>query len=167
MEDKARIRINLSIREIELEGTEAFIDRYSEMIQDYLTLIKEPVQSPDLVDNTKAKFDSGLNAFDAIAELPSTDSMPTSFGEFYSRFPKSIKDVDRILLAGYFFQQRNGNSAFSNQDASSLLLEQNVKLTNASAFLKANLEARKIFKHEGKYKVSEVGAEHIKKLMMG
>lgn len=156
MADKAKIRINLSSREIELEGTETFIEKYSDIINDYLKVIKEPVSH-----NATVAIEDDIQ----VSNLPnvSFSSMPDSFGEYYSRFPKSMKDVDKILVAGYFVQQKTGN-AFSSGEASSLLIEQGVKLSNAAAFLKANLESRKIFKHDGKFRVSELGVEYLKKL---
>lgn len=156
MADKAKIRINLTTREIELEGEETFIEKYTDIINDYLEVIKHP-----LSHNITVASEDEIQ----ISNVPnvSPSSMPDSFGEYYSRFPKSMKDVDKILVAGYFIQQKTGNT-FSSSEASSLLIEQGVKLSNAAAFLKANLESRKIFKHDGKFRLSELGVEYLRKL---
>lgn len=156
--EKAKIRINLSAREIELEGSEKFIEKYSEIINNYLEIVKEPSNSITPPNSRE------LVPFSNPSEIsPTNDSLPDSFGEYYSRYPKSIKDVDKILVAGYFAQQKGGG-AFATTDAAALLIEQGVKLTNAAAFLKANLDSRKLFKHDGKFRISEIGMEYLKKL---
>jgi hypothetical protein len=165
MSDKAKIRINLSAREIELEGTEAFIEKYSSIINNYLEIIKEPVYAGTNQNNSAVMpLSRDQIPFSYGSDTNSSDSIPDSFGEYYSRFPKSMKDVDKILVAGYYCQQKGGG-AFSSSESSSLLIEQGVKLTNAAAFLKANLDSRKLFKHEGKYRISEAGIEYLKRLL--
>ncbi|SRR5258708_25681844 len=161
MQEKAKIRINLNSREIEIEGSEAFVEKYSETINNYIEIIKTPSRSnpQSLISSQREEGQSQFSSTERNA-----DSVPDSFGEYYSRFPKSMKDVDKILVAGYFHQQKSGNNSFSTQEAASLLIEQGVKLSNAAAFLKANLTANKIFKHDGKFRISENGVDYIKKL---
>ena len=99
MEETARIRINLSVREIELEGSEKFIDKYTDMIQEYLRVIKESGAAPSTNKNVDAPGGQGpetaSNGNDERVARFSAESLPSSFGEFYSRFPKSIKEFDR------------------------------------------------------------------------
>src|SRR5687768_9574190 len=114
MSDKAKIRINLSAREIELEGTETFIEKYSDIISSYLEIIKEPIYAGANPSNLSAMpITRDQPSFSYTSDTNSYDSLPDSFGEYYSRFPKSMKDVDKILVAGYFSQHKGGG-AFSS-----------------------------------------------------
>lgn len=163
MEDKARIRINLNSREIEIEGPEQFIEKYDAIINSYLEHMSNAPEKATVLGG-KNSADTQTDG-DTPQDQNRYEPKYQSFGEFYSKIPKSAKDVDKILAAGYFVQNSSNDGAFSTKDASKLLIEQHVKLSNASAFMKSNLETRKAFKHEGKYKVSEQGIEYLKKLM--
>jgi hypothetical protein len=158
MSNSFRIRLNLSQREIEIEGSEEFLNSYQELILDYANRIKE---------NTSA-IDSSREKNFRKEEQKSLDHEPKeafSFGEFFTKFPKNIKDVDRILIAGYFLQSSRESKSFSTREASALLLEQNIKLSNASAFLKSSLDTRKIFRLNNKdFRVSDIGIDYINSL---
>ncbi len=162
MEQKTRIRINLNSREVEWEGSETFIAKYDAVISDFMSLMKEPNEIP-LVQSSPT-VNKNINRNINTTSPNQATSIPESFGEFYTSFPRSIKVVDKILIAAYFVQQKSTDGLFTIKEAADLLNEQNVLITNANAFIKSLLKTGKLFKNSGKYKVSENGIEIVKQL---
>jgi hypothetical protein len=163
MENKAKIRINLNTREFEIEGTEEFINSHSEKIDNFLELLKKtPPPQPTVIQQpaTTATQQIISPPIDSInAHLPET------FGEYYHNMPKSAKDSDKMLVAGYFSQSLSTDNSFGTKEASSLLLEQGVKLSNPSMFLNQNTKPKYLIKlSKGKFRVSKLGLEYIEKL---
>jgi len=154
MEKTTRLRINLSAKEIEWEGSEEFIKKYDLVIQEFIEFLKSSPQ----VNSTKAKNNGDSNS----SHRANTSSLPDNFGEYYIQFQRSSLSVtDKILLAAYFVQSKSSDSLFTATEAASILKEQAVQITNANAFIKSLQKAGKLFKSGGKYKVSEKGIEAI------
>lgn len=164
MENKAKIRINLNSREFEIEGSEEFINSHSVKIDNFLELLKNSpipaiVEQP-IISNQVA------NTNKPIAQ--SNSEMPDNFGEYYHQIPKTAKDSDKMLIAGHFAQQISSENSFGTKDATTLLLDQGVKLSNPSMFLTQNVKTKYIIKlTKGKFRVSKSGTEHIQKLLSG
>jgi hypothetical protein len=155
---RARLRINLSQREFEVEGSEAFVKAYL------------------------ARFDAWLGHFDQAAgpepdpgpsaSLPDPPTEPAprdlaelTFGELLHRLPRAASDVDRVLLAGWFGNMRSADRSFSTGEASALLTEQGIKVGNPSQSIKQNLTAKRVFKHQGRYRVSQTGLDYLRQLL--
>lgn len=165
MEEKAKIRINLSSREVEIEGSEDFVSKYDETINSFLEKIylDDDNKNQSKV-NSEVEYDKAeTNTSEEVDDSEIDDD--TSFGELYNKLPNSAKDVDKMLLAGYFVQLSSEDKIFSTRLASGLLLEQGVKLTNPSASMKSNMSTKKVFKHKGQYRISETGISYIKGLI--
>jgi hypothetical protein len=150
----ARLRINLSEREFEVEGSEAFVKAYLE------------------------RFESWLARFDQTAEPARADPPPktlarpaprklegNSFGELIHHLPRAASDVDRVLLAGYFSYLRSADKSFSTGDANMLLTEQGIKVGNPSQCVRQNLAAKRGFKHQGRYRLSQTGIDYLRQLL--
>jgi hypothetical protein len=45
------------------------------------------------------------------------------------------------------------------------LTEQGVKVGNPSQCVKQNLLAKRVFKHQGRYRVSQIGLDHLRQLI--
>ncbi|MDX2360577.1 MAG: hypothetical protein QNK23_07210 [Crocinitomicaceae bacterium] len=167
MEEKTGIRINLNTREFEINGSEEFISKYDNVIQSFLKIIESDnlstVKNPENKKQSPKKTQGTEHVKDSSNEADS-HAVPVSFGEYYHKLPSSAKSVDKILLAGYFVQQGSESSSFATKEASSLLLEQGVKLSNPSEFMRANLATKKVFKHQGKYRVSETGIAFLERI---
>jgi len=149
-EQPARLRINLSQREFEVEGSEAFVRSYAERFETLLGRLEDASDPPP-------------EPLRGVAVRGAAES----FGEVIQRLPRSATDVDRMLVAGHFAQTRNGDKAFSTGEASALLTEQGIKVGNPSQCVKQNLLAKRVFKHQGRYRVSQTGAEHLQQLLGG
>jgi hypothetical protein len=88
-----------------------------------------------------------------------------SLGELLHHLPRSATDVDRMLLAGHFIQSRSGDTSFGTGEANALLAEQGVKIGNPSQSVKQNVVARRVFRHQRRYRVSQIGIDHLAQLL--
>jgi hypothetical protein len=151
-ERRARLRINLVQREFEVEGSESFVKAYAERLDQLLAHLTEPSEA----------------ASGARAVLPHEgDGLAESgtFGELIQRLPRAATDVDRMLHAGYFAQRNGAEHGFGTGEANTLLTEQGVKLGNPSQCVKQNLLAKRVFKHQGRYRVSQIGLDYLRQLI--
>jgi hypothetical protein len=160
-----KIRISLTTREVEFDGDLALIkENFGEHIEDYLKAIKKEVAST----STEKKHYSHHPEPKIDVAPPSYDTsfvIPDNFGEFYSKFPKGLSNVDKMLLASYFVQNSSEGKCFTVKEASDLLIEQGVSLSNPGVFNKHNISSKRIFKLSGKnFRVSDTGVDYIKSL---
>ena len=155
-EQRARLRINLSQREFEVEGSESFVSAYAERFDAWLAGMSEAFEPAPLP----------APAPEPIAPSPRAPAAPAqSFGELLHRLPRAASDVDRILTAGYFAHQRSADRSFSTGEANALLTEQGVKVGNPSQCVRQNLIAKRVFKHLGRYRVSQTGLDHLRQML--
>ena len=155
---RVRLRINLINGEFEIDGNSDFIiEHFGERINSYLDIIQS---------------DKGINKENAIIRPNPNKSeilvgtIPDNFGEYFNKFSKSISNVDKLLIASYFIQSTQESKSFLVKDASDLLIEQGIKLSNSAAFNNLNLNTKRIFKLTGKaFRVSDIGKEYIKNLL--
>lgn len=162
MEEKtARIRINVSAGEIEVEGTETFVREYAEKFEILLKSLKEPPPQVAPVRMTLPEQEL----------VPTKTDMPAVFGEYLQQFPKSTTDIDRVLIAAYFVQSQDPDTCFfTTRNANNLLTEQGFKVANASDCVKKSIKTKRVFvvdkaKRKCKYRVSQPGIDYINGLM--
>ena len=141
-----RLRINLSAREFEVEGSESFVQSWAERFSDLLDRLDDPPAPP-------------------VKNEPASGPSVESFGEILHRLPRTVTDVDRILVAGHFAQMQRADRSFATGEANALLTDQGIKVGNPSQCVKQNLIARRIFKHEGRYRVAQQGIDHLRRLL--
>ncbi len=155
MSERARLRVNLAQSEFEVEGSEAFLRTYAERFDALLDRLGDRPQPDDAPT-------AGTPPPPPAATL-SIDT--TSLGELLHRLPRSATDVDRMLLAGHLAQSRSAANAFSTGEANTLLTEQGVKIGNPSQSVKQNVIARRVFRHQRRYRVSQIGLDHLAHLL--
>ena len=146
---RARLRINLSQREFEVEGSEAFVTAYVERFDGWLARLDHAGGPP-------------------AAARPEATPRPVgarTFGELLHQLPRAASDVDRMLVAGYFGHLRSADKSFSTGEANALLTEQGIKVGNPSQCVRQNLAAKRVFKHQGRYRVSQTGLDHLRQLL--
>jgi hypothetical protein len=151
-ERRARLRINLAQREFEVEGSESFVRTYAERLDQLLGHLSEAPAGPSKAPAAATPKGDGL------AEA-------STFGELLQGLPRAASDVDRMLIAGYFAQQRGTDNGFGTGEANGLLTEQGVKVGNPSQCVKQNLLAKRVFKHQGRYRVSQIGLDYLRQLL--
>jgi hypothetical protein len=155
LDQRGRLRINLSQREFEVEGSEEFVRGFADRIQELLDLFDLP---PPAAAAAVATPDNG-----AAAEPPAALG---TFGEFILRLPSSSTDVDKMLAAGFYVQATSSDDAFATGDANRRLTEQGIKLGNPSQCVKQSLLAKRVFLvSKGRYRVSQPGRAHLRQLL--
>ena len=157
MEDKtARIRINFSIGEIEIEGTETFVrehvDKYENLFEFWRKESRVKSVPQEIATSEKVP---------AQAER----DLPEVFGDYLQKFPKSITNIDKVLMAGYFIQSHEPDKCFTRRNANILLTEQGYKVSNPSDSVNQSKKSKRIFavpsEGKGKFRVSQDGIDYI------
>jgi hypothetical protein len=156
-EQRARLRINLSQREFEVEGSESFVSAYAERFDHWLGRLGG---APDDAPAPEAAPPEPAPSLRPPAAAPAH-----TFGELLHRLPRAASDVDRILAAGYFAYLRSADKSFSTGEANALLTEQGVKVGNPSQCVRQNLIAKRVFKHLGRYRVSQTGLDYLRQMV--
>ena len=151
-----RFRLALESRELELEGSEDFIRSYVDSIHD---------AAERLSAELAAAADSPPSAVKAAPTSQKPDLASMEFGEALHLLPDSASGTDKILLAGRFVQEASESRTFSTREAHQLLMEHGIKLANASASLKQNNMAKRVFRVGGALRVSQDGDEHLASLL--
>lgn len=157
MEQNSKFRINLSTKEIEIEGSEDFVKGYIERLEHFVSIFQaKSVSSANNTPTSEKKFE----------ELPkSKEVSPASFGEYLQTFPPNLTNVDKILIAGYYEQNQSEENIFTTSSAHELLKEQGIRLTNPSDSINSNRKAQRVIViKKGKYRLSPKGVEYIKDL---
>jgi hypothetical protein len=159
-----KIRISLATREVEFEGDLGLIkENFGDYIKDYLEAVKKSGPLPSI--EKKEKIDHTASKQQVTTPSILSNQIPDNFGEFYSKFPKGISNVDKMLLASFFLQSSSEGKCFTVKEASDLLIDQGVSLSNAGVFNKHNINSKRVFKLTGKaFRVSDTGVEYIKNL---
>jgi hypothetical protein len=155
-EQRARLRINLSQREFEVEGSERFVGAYAERFDAWLGRLSAPPEGAAAPESAPQVPAPSLRAAAPAAQ---------TFGELLHQLPRAASDVDRILTAGYFAYLRSADKSFSTGEANALLTEQGIKVGNPSQCVRQNLVAKRVFKHLGRYRVSQSGLDHLRQML--
>lgn len=160
MPEQARIRVNFSVREIEIAGDretiEHFLERFDSIIHGF-----EVAPTPTAPAQIAA---SGQLPLVQTGAPPAT-GMPAEFGEYLHEFPDSVSDINRVLIAASFVQANESENSFRTRDANALLQQQGIRVANASEGVRRNVSARRVFSvGHSRYRVSQVGFQHLQEL---
>ena len=166
MEDnRVRSRFAWNNSEFEIEGPQHYVDTYSETIKAFTEILK--ASGNGQVEKGSPVKGKQISIFEQpaapVAKIsPDGLEVPSSFGEFYHRAPKSINKTDVVLLASYFVQSQNNEQTFTTREVNKLLRDHGIDLTNTAHFNRLNQDYKKVFKmRQGQYKVSEEGVKHL------
>lgn len=153
-EVRIKIRANRSAGELEIEGPAQAVAEWWEKLW------------PEI--GQQAGTALGLHGGVARRQLsvaPSSGQMPEVFGEFYTEFRSDITDVDKVLVAAAFIQNQDQERAFTTKAANQLLLDQNIKVANASENVRRLIQTKRAFVvSDGRYRVSAGGLEYLNSL---
>ena len=156
MDQTTRFRINLSLKEIEFEGSESFVKDGMGKIEEYVEKYFSTPKTPINTDQGKDKVKVGNSQ---------NNDQTQPFGEYFHTFPSSITQVDKILIAGFYVQKNSSENSFTTETANKLLIEQGIKLSNAAASINQNKDAKRLFVvSKGSFRVSQPGEEYINSL---
>ncbi len=155
----ARVRVSLTTGELEIEGSEAFVSQYADSIGSVLERL--------LKDGPSVPVPAAASVITPVAagsgSAPTVSSGDEPFGQvLHSLTSKS--GTDQILLAGYYTAKSTSDGTFSTNDAHKLLIEQGVKLSNASQSMKNNLTSKRAFKVGSRFKIAKTGIDYLNTL---
>lgn len=162
MSENTRIRININTGEIEFEGTEDFVKNQLDSL-------------PTLIDNISKympiKLDRSRETKEEAPKHPKTivadeSTVPDSFGEWFNSFPSKLSQTEQVLVAAVYQQKCSEANNFETSQVNGLLLEQGIKVANATDSLKALKNSKHVFivGKRGKlnvYRVSNPGLSFI------
>jgi hypothetical protein len=164
-DSSSRIRISIGGAELDLQGDAAFIDKYDDTIQALLAKLTSLTPSDTQVNTTRqaamvppAPLTVGSTAAPAL-------EAGDDFGEVYHRVPRSATNVDKALVAAWFLHRSKEAKVIETRAVSSLLVEQGVRLSNASQAMTNNLNRKFVFKSGGGYRMSREGIEFVERLL--
>jgi hypothetical protein len=150
---RIRIRANRSTGELEIEGPPQAVTEWWERLW------------PEVGQPVGIASGHGGSARAARLLAASGEQVPDVFGEFYTEFRSDITDVDKVLAAAAFIQGRDQERAFTTKAANEALLDQNIKVTNASQCVRRLIDTKRVFVvSDGRYRVSSGGFEHLNSL---
>lgn len=162
MTDQARVRVNLTQRELEIEGSESFVRSFGERLEGLL----ESLADAGWAEPLPAAAAAAGNPAPAVPAEPAATPAFGTFGEFLTNLPGSATDVDKILAAGLWGQSQAADDCFATGDANKRLLEQGIKVGNASQCVKQSVLAKRVFVvQRGRFRVSQIGRQHLRQLM--
>jgi hypothetical protein len=151
-----RVRANRMTGEVEVEGSPELVSEWWDKLW------------PQLSEKPAGKNLGGGHALDrhsAAQPAAGSTEVPEVFGEFFNDFRPDVTDVDKMLIAGAFVQARDPDRTFTTKNANQLLMDQNLKLTNASECVRRLIMSKRAFVvGEGKFRVSAQGLERLKSL---
>lgn len=159
MDAQARLRVNLTQREFEVAGSEAFV-------RDWLPRIEALLARLDDLPPEREREPAAEPAAPAPSQPPVAVVELGSFGEFLQRLPANATETDRMLAAGFWMQQRSADGSFATGDANRRLQEQGIKVGNASQCVRQSLAAKRVFVvQRGRFRVSQHGRLYLRQLM--
>jgi len=161
-----RVRINLASGEIEIQGSEEFVERQLSNLESLIRTVSlgrgfrpQSPSSPEVqvVDEVEGATLAGFQ-------------LPDVFGEWLSQFPRDINDNDKALIAAYYIQSKSATNEFKTLEVNKILQEQGVKLANTSNSIKRLVSRKFAFttRKEGRvnyYRLSQTGQEHLMSLL--
>jgi hypothetical protein len=145
-----RVRANKHTGELEVEGPAEMVKEWWEKLW------------PSL--NEAGRSSTAISG-QPRSQAPSNGNFPDVFGEFYHEFRSDITDVDRVLIAAVFIQSKDSDKVFTTKNANQALLDQNVKVANASEAVRRLVNMKRAFVvSDGKFRVSSTGFDHLNSL---
>jgi hypothetical protein len=151
-----RIRANRANGELEIEGSPDVVGEWWEKVWPQLSK-----HATDKIAGVVQPAPRHIATSPAAGET----EVPEVFGEFFNDFRSDITDVDKMLVAGAFVQAKDPDRGFATKTANQLLMDQNIKLTNASECVRRLVLTKRAFVvTDGKFRISAQGIERLKSL---
>ncbi|MEZ5834339.1 MAG: hypothetical protein R3D03_01210 [Geminicoccaceae bacterium] len=159
MDERVRLRIDLSRREIEIEGSRTFVERYAARLEEMMDSLLHGAAGYPVADPVGSP----------VAESPEQPRLELGpFGAFLHHLPNSATEVDKMLAAGFYLEQKSADGTFTTAEANKRLAEHGIKIGNASQCVRQSLMAKRVFTFaRGRYKVSQDGRRYLERLTGG
>ena len=166
--ETTRVKINLKSGEIEIEGSEAFVENQMDNLDSIIDLLSSVQEEPI---NTITHVPDNGSAPAVIAETISSDEdasvppgdilVPSSFGEWMHNFKDEVNDLEKCLLTAYYVQKGSPENDFKTSEVNKSLKEHGIKLSNPSTSLKRLVEKKLLFqtRKSGKLRLMRVSQD--------
>ncbi|HJW40464.1 MAG TPA: hypothetical protein VJ476_04445 [Rhizomicrobium sp.] len=152
-EARIKVRANRSTGELEIEGPSQAVAEWWEKLW------------PEVGQQAASVLHSVGGTRTSQLPAPTGGPLPDVFGEFFTEFRSDITDVDKVLVAAAFIQARDPERVFSTKAANQALLDQNIKVANASENVRRLIQTKRAFVvSDGRYRVSAGGLDHLNSL---
>ena len=143
MRDIFRIRVKTKTGEIEIEGTERFVQSKMETLpklmnkMDAVLAGKVVVKAKSEAENKLAKqaIDKTTSPTKTTASYTGKVVVPNSFSQWYGKFPEKLRQADQLLIAAYFVQHRSPDNVFKSFLANQSLGNNGISLASLDASL--------------------------------
>lgn len=140
---EARIRVDFSQGELEIEGTESFVERNLELIEE-LEPPSEVEKNSTHITNGRGENGNPPSSAHVSSKLP---KVPDHFGEWFHIYNDSdLTQVDQALIAGYYVQYHSEQDEFTTGTVDEVLSEVNINLTNTSDSIQRLIESGRAYK---------------------
>ena len=171
MNKPARARINFKTGEVELEGSEQFVQGQLaniDTIADYITLLAtdNSLDEESIVEQEEI----AAVAEEEQEKLASTSEqelqVPNTFGEWLHGFKDDVNDLEKALITAYYVQKQSPQNDFKTSEVNKFLQEHGVKLSNPSNSLGRLAEKKLLFqtRKDGKLKYMRVSSDGVNHL---
>jgi hypothetical protein len=145
-----KIRINLSQAEIEIEGSEEFVEKHLKNIENYLQLSDKIIPAKPATEAGHSSEDPQSNQSKKSGN--NEVKLPSNFGEWIHKTPSNATDPIKVVVAGYYIQKHSESNSFNSSSVNELLKDHGIKVANVSTTIRRLVDAKKIFqagKEEG------------------
>ncbi|MCC6503675.1 MAG: hypothetical protein IT362_11150 [Deltaproteobacteria bacterium] len=168
--NNTKVKINFKTGEMELEGTEIFVQAQLEKLDVIVSLMGQfsEITEEEAVEEavTEAEEEKLLKTGEQGLEIPGT------FGEWLHKFKGDLSDSDKALITAYYVQKQNEGNDFKTSDVNKSLIDHSIKISNPSQVLRRLSSSSKKYVFQtrkiGKLKylrVSSDGVDHLKALL--
>lgn len=165
MSEQAVFKINLRTGEIEISGSEQFVERRIEQLEDIIKLsnIAPQLPPPPAVitqGQDAAAPPANSNGANGVGEVPA------SFGEWLYAFKDNANDIQKALITARYVQFQAVSNDFKTAEVNKSLKDHGIKLSNPSQSLKQLVDKKYIFQTRkvGTLKFMRVSADGQKHL---
>lgn len=164
--ETTKARINFKTGEIELEGSEQFVQSQLanlEPIAEIMALLTSAGAAAEQEEETEEVAEEEKEA--ASAESKGL-VVPSTFGEWFHKFKDDLSDEDKSIITSFYVQNESPDNDFKTSQVNKSLKDHGIKLANPSETLKRLSTKKLLFQTRkvGKLRYMRVSADGIKHL---
>lgn len=139
MSETTRFKLNLRTGEVEIEGSEEFVERQIQNLEALVELIEPEVVNESDEAIEQESLQSENNGAGSNSDIPET------FGEWLHSFKSDVNDLDKALITARYVQSQSETNDFKTSEVNKSLKEHGIKLSNPSTSLKRLIEKKYLF----------------------